>query len=199
MATVLELIDRVLQSAASLRAEGRVPFSWLAGSVQALGRCWLSLADSDKYGYPALCLTKIVRFHYIGDREEFFLPHHLIIADTGHSDLVRRLGVAHEIGHVLMHFPRYSDAIVAGTFAPSLIGSEGQISYSPEEEVEANVFAGMLNLSAPPSTGQPLSLEAVRQGLVDSARSYHVDESRIDQIVAGLEAGYERIRDREPD
>lgn len=124
---------------------GEIPFISLTAQIQEMEKCRLTWEASAEYGcHPALCASQLEEYF---DEEDngWYVPHHRIIVHIDHiGEMSGRFGVAHEIGHILLHFPEYRKPFVAGRFPKKKIGRFREIKYSQQEEVEANVFAAAL-------------------------------------------------------
>jgi len=135
----------IIQSLRQVLDPITIPFHSLTGMIQETTDCWVTWSVSQDADDPAVCVTRIETFGPKYSRKRYNLPHHFIIVrEDAVSSFAGRFSVAHEIGHIMLHFPKYRDRMVKGKMSKRKLGKNGEIRYTPLEETQAHLFAGGL-------------------------------------------------------
>lgn len=161
-------------------------FEPLTAAIQDHGRCWVTFTRSYEYELPAVCLTQIAEWRYQHHRSDgHYIPHHLIVMNPACSTtIVQRIAVAHEIGHILLHFPKYVDDIIDGTVGSDKVTEDGIIQYSDAEETEAFVFAAALCLLSGDSLAQArIRPDEVASGIETVSREFDANATEIENVM----------------
>lgn len=141
-------------------SKGQFPFVLLANRIEHFEKCRINFRETSASALPAYCISHREHFHLAGEDEVVYLvPHHLIMV---HRDCLRspdnpaespkftaiqgRVCVAHELGHIMLHFPEFKKDFLKGRLPAGRVTPGGAIDYTNDEEIEATLFAGLLCL-----------------------------------------------------